>query len=107
MSEQPTLFAPPPADGNLTDRQTFVLDLLRATPGGLEDVEVGARLHARRGRHASVDICQWCAEEGKGVLEALRRRGLVVRRRSGSWQPLQGGTPEGHDPSTAALPEGF
>lgn len=110
MTDQPTLFAPPPADGNLTDRQAYVLELVRTTPGGIEDVDVGARLHARRGKHASVDTCPWCADEGKGVLEALRRRGLVIRRRTGAWQATTGGTPapiDGHDPSTAPLPEGF
>ena len=107
MSDQATLFTPPPADGNLTPKQRYVLDLVRTTPGGIEDVDVGARLHARRGRHASVDTCPWCAEEGKGVLEALRRRGLLIRRRTGAWQALTDGTPapvDGHDPATGDIP---
>lgn len=107
MSDHPTLFAPPPADGDLTERQRFALNLVRRTAGGVTDEEIGAHLHARRGRHISTDVCRWCSDEGRGVLEALRKRGLVTRRRTGVWQAHHDQARDGTDPSSAEFPAGF
>ena len=101
----PRLFRPPSADGSLTPRQQFVYDLLASAPRSAE--EVGAWLHqARRAgfpltagaasgpaRPCSCslslgrDPCAFAAEAAWGVLRALRKRELVVRRReSGLWE---------------------
>ena len=109
--EHPTLFTPPPATGGLTDRQETALAHVRATPRGATDEDVGAALHAVRERrpHPAHDPCEWCATDGRSVLEALRRRDLVVRRRSGNWQAETGQTPAAGsiDPDSAEFPEGY
>jgi len=92
-----TLFTPPPATGDLTPRQRFVYDLLSRPRS---DDEIGAWLYAARGVFpltrrggpppTSGTPSQWFAENGRAVLSALRRRGLVVRRRSGFWERKDG-----------------
>lgn len=106
---QPSLFSPPPADGNLTDRQRVVLGLLEEHPEGICRDDAGRSLHA---------LCQWCEkaraggnlagqcvyarDDGRAVLEALVKRGLARRRRGGVYQP----TRRPHTQSDS-LPEGF
>lgn len=111
MTEQPTLFTPPPATGGLTPRQEQALEHVRAAAGGATDEDVGAALHATRERrpHPRREPCEWCASDGRSVLEALRRRDLVVRRRSGNWQALEGQTPAAGaiDPRSTEFPEGY
>jgi hypothetical protein len=85
MASAPTLFEPPAADGNLTYRQALVLDLVRSWPEGVRADEASAAWHERRGVHSTDTRCLYCASDGRSVLFALRRRGLVVRRRSGMW----------------------
>lgn len=86
MTSPPTLFQPPPADGNLTDRQTLALNLVRNTPGGTTSEHVGALLHHANGKHEAHVVCEWCADTGQQTLTALRRRGLVRKRQTGMWQ---------------------
>ncbi|MDQ5821308.1 MAG: hypothetical protein M3540_07710 [Actinomycetota bacterium] len=81
---------PPNVAVTLTDRQAFVLEQVRRTEGGLTADEAGALLHERRGKHDAGVRCEWCAVEGRGALNELRRKGLVVRRRSGHWQAIVG-----------------
>jgi hypothetical protein len=111
-----TLF---PLEPLLTERQAFALAELERL-GGLDDTELGARLHARKGKHADWQRCEWCSTDGRGVLKALRAKGLVRRRKDGCWLPLiiavkgsESGskrldtTEAAYDPRTAVWPEGF
>lgn len=101
------LFKPPPADGNLGERQSFVLELVRARPEGVTETDAGARWHEQRGFHSADRPCAYCATTGRSILVSLRyKRELVTRRRSGVWT-LAGRTPsavEGHDPATGEIP---
>ena len=83
--EQPSLFVLPAAP-ILTERQALALKLVTDF-GGLDAAELGAHLHARRGTHEAGGRCAYCGTEGRSVLSALRKKGLVVRRKTGSWQP--------------------
>jgi hypothetical protein len=102
-----TLF---PLEPLLTERQAFALAELERL-GGLDDTELGARLHARKGKHADWQRCEWCSTDGRGVLKALRAKGLVRRRKDGCW--FESGskrldtTEAAYDPRTAVWPEGF
>jgi hypothetical protein len=90
-------------------RQQLILAAL--TEGPLTDDEAGALIHGARGKHAAEKRCLYCAQEGRGVLVSLRKRGLCIRRRSGQWERkgVRGSQrpPDGYDPSTAPFPEGF
>jgi hypothetical protein len=77
----------------LTERQQFVLERIEAVEGGLAVDEVGSLLHERSGKHSAGLRCDYCGSDGRSVLAALRRKGLLVRRRKGLWQskrPLGG-----------------
>lgn len=84
---QPDLFGNEPDEHGLTERQRAAWDLVRTTPGGVTADEVGASWHAHRGKHAEDQRCKFCAEEGASVLRSKALYPLVVRRRSGQWQP--------------------
>lgn len=73
-----------PKQRELGKRQQFALQLIRDNDGLTSD-EVGARIHAWRGKHHPDSRCDFCGQEGKSVLRSLRARGLVVRRQSGEW----------------------
>lgn len=73
----------------LTERQEFALRAIEKADGGLAADELGAALHERRGKHDRGLRCEWCQSEGQGVAGELRRKGLVVRRRSGCWESLR------------------
>jgi hypothetical protein len=109
VSEQPTLFPPPPATGTLTERQRFVFDQLQAHTlqgDALTADEVGALLCERAGRHDSGSRCDWDATNGRSVLRALAKKGLAKRRRSGGWialGPARAEKPVDADP----FPEGY
>lgn len=97
------LFLVPP---RLTERQQVALDLTAGD--GATDLEVGVELHARKGcgycrEHQP---CEYAASTGREVLVALRKKGLVVRRRSGLWQHVGTATSAagGYDPATAEIP---
>lgn len=79
----------------LTDKQQRGYDLVRETAGGITADELGAQLHADRGKHHPDSRCQWCTEEGMGVLGSKAVGPLVIRRRgSGRFEPRDGsGTP--------------
>jgi len=77
-----------PDEPKLTDRQQYVLDLVETTSSATATF-VGMMLHGRRGKHDEHRPCVYCEDEGRGVLVALRKKGLVVRRRSGLWQSLR------------------
>lgn len=87
MTDQRPLFRPPPATGKLTPRQEAVYEAL--TRGGLTEVDAGLLLH--RGKHDSNMPCTYCEDNGRGVLTALRKKGLVKRaRETGLWERLDG-----------------
>lgn len=84
---QPQLFDAGP--GHLTERQQFVLDLLKRHPeDGVTADEVGAALCERAGRHDAGSRCNWDATNGRSVLQALRKKGLARRPRSGGWRVI-------------------
>lgn len=110
MSEQPTLFTPPPATGNLSDRQRFVFESLQASTAqgdGLTADEVGALLCERAGRHDSGERCDWDATNGRSVLKALRKKGLAKNSRARGWIALDVPEPESASPATDPFPEGY
>lgn len=88
---QEALFDVPAEPKKRTDRQELVLQAVqRAGIDGIDAADAGAILCARRGRHSADDRCQWDGMNGKGVLEELRAKGLVVYRRAkgslpGAW----------------------
>lgn len=86
MAEQLELV---PAEPKLTDRQRYALELLEQYELGASAVLIGLAWHTRRGKHDGRQPCAFCESDGRGVLTELRRKGLVVRRRSGLWQSLR------------------
>lgn len=102
---QPTLFKPPARTGAMTPRQQLAHDLLAQHPDGLTATTIGQAIHQRnRCRYCHEIPCRYAQETGKTTLGQLRRRGLVVRRRTGRWQlrdqPVTGS-------QTDTFPEGF
>jgi len=120
----PTLFDEPPRP-KLTEKQAFGLEHVRQFEEGVTADELGALLHERRRVHAAGERCDWCASEGRSILEPLRRKGLLIRRRTGLWQITRVGrgvrvdterTPppsrpsqqqSAYDPASAPWPTGF
>jgi hypothetical protein len=95
----------------LTERQRFALNLIGQLGPAPSD-ELGAHMHARRGKHGADQRCEWCAREGKGIGAELLAKNLVKQRRGEGWV-LVGAiasareSTSGYDPATAAFPEGF
>lgn len=91
MTAQRTLFDPGPADGALTPHQAAVYAAAQdAGPrGGITASEAGALVHSRRAVHAAAGRCVHCRGDGRAVLDALKKRGLVKRRKSGVYQPVR------------------
>lgn len=89
------LFEPPEPLPVLTEKQVRGYMLAQSTPGGITADELGAIEHERRGRHHRDSRCEWCAAEGKSVLESVALKPLLVRRRElGRYVPRDGsGTP--------------
>lgn len=87
----------------LTDRQQLAWDHVRSHHGVTDD-EVGAILHAHRGRHHSDERCTWCAKEGLGALRSQPLRVLATRKRGGAWVPRDpaDSIATGEPPATAA-----
>jgi hypothetical protein len=100
------LFALPPADGNLTWRQQSVLDLVRAHGSrGIPSEQAGALAHAQSSKHGQETRCRFCRDDGRSILVALRKRGLVKQRRADGFWTTPSAPPEsGYDPATAAIP---
>jgi hypothetical protein len=110
VTDQPTLFQPPPPTGNLTPRQAFVFDQLQAHTAqgdGLTADEVGALLCERAGRHDSGTRCDFDARNGMGVLRSLRKKNLAKRRRAGGWVALGVERTDSPSPESDPFPEGF
>lgn len=91
MAEQAHLFDPPPATGQLTERQRFVYDHLLAHTvqgDGLSADEVGALLCERSGRHDAGTRCDFDGRNGRSVLKSLKAKGLARNKRVGGWFAL-------------------
>jgi hypothetical protein len=70
------------AEPKLTDRQQFALRIVKdAGPDGVTSDEVGAAWCAQNGKHTVDTRCQWDGSNGRQVLKALEKRGLVKYRR--------------------------
>lgn len=92
------LFAPPLADGNLSQRQQIIYDLLQSEPKGVRAIDAGNHLHRTKTNPclycSDERTCQYAARDANQVLDSLRgspqdpkARRLVVRRReTGRWQ---------------------
>jgi hypothetical protein len=80
-----------PAEPKLTARQAFAYDLVRR-PRRAE--EVGRWLHIAFGsscRCSETETCHWADSAGVQMLSALRRKGLLIRRRETRlWERLDG-----------------
>lgn len=93
MTQLGLLPTPPP---RLTENQEHALNAVRSTPGGILADELGANIHERRltdGHvgHTAVSRCPYCHRDGTQMLQALKKKGLVTRRRkTGRWQPTGG-----------------
>lgn len=71
------LFEIRPEPRPLTDRQAWIFQyIVEAGAEGLEPAELGALMHARHGRHAAGDRCQFCGSDG---LQALKERAIADR----------------------------
>ena len=97
----------------LTDRQQHALTLI-TEHGPIPSAELGAHMHARRGRHDATTSCTWCAEEGKTVARELRRKELVRYRRNTGWyavgttgKPRRERETSGYNPATTPWPDGY
>jgi hypothetical protein len=73
----------------LTARQQAAWDLVRGTAGGCTAEEVGYHLHTLKGKHGVATTCTYCASEGLSVLRSKALRPLVIRRRTGLWEPRE------------------
>lgn len=85
-----------PPDTPLTERQRLALQLIAARQPVPSD-ELGAELHFYRRAHGGSghspdERCAWCADEGKQMGAALRKKGLVKMLRDQGWV-LHGYTP--------------
>lgn len=101
-----TLFTPQPAEGNLTWRQQSVLDLVRRHGAqGISSEMAGALWHSILSKHSAEGRCRFCRSDGRSILVALRKRGLVKERRvDGFWAMPSPPSDAGYDPATAAIP---
>jgi hypothetical protein len=75
------------ATPKLTPRQALAFQLVKVAPNGTTAEWLGAELHARKGKHPVAEPCQWCESEGLSVLRSKALRPLVIRRRTGLWEP--------------------
>lgn len=83
MSEQLHL-VDVPAVRPLTPRQQLALEFIGSHDGVTSD-EVGAHLHAHRGRrpHSVDERCDWCARDGRAVATSVALKPLVTAKRRG------------------------
>jgi hypothetical protein len=91
VTNHPTLFDPGEATGAMTSAQTLIWQAVQDSgpQGGLTPTQAGRLLHADKGAHPEAESCQWCRSAGKGVLENLKARRLVRRRKTGVYQPVR------------------
>lgn len=96
MNARP-LFAPPLADGNLSQRQQIIYDLLQSSPNGVRAIDAGNHLHRTKTNPclycSDLVTCAFASRDANQVLDSLRgspndprARRLVVRRRDGRWE---------------------
>ena len=102
-----TLFKPPPVDGNLGERQAFVLELVRERPEGVTETEASATGTRRAASTRPLDAAT--TARARGAASSSRcatKRELVTRRRSGVWTiaDREPSAIEGHDPATGEIP---
>jgi hypothetical protein len=77
-----------PATPVLTARQESAWTYLRSRAGGCTTVELGAYLHALKGKHPDREPCLYCGSEALSVLRSKALRPLVIHRRKlGVWEP--------------------
>ena len=101
MTTQRTLFDPGEATGAMTAHQQTVWQAVKESDGGLTPTQAGRAIHASTGAHAEDFTCQFCRSTGRAVLDNLRDRQLVKRRRTGVYQSVR--KPERAD----QWPDGF
>lgn len=91
MTVQRHLFDPGEATGAMTPHQQLIWHAVQNSgpQGGLTPTQAGRIIHASNGAHDEDFTCQFCRSSGKGVLENLKARKLVKRRRSGVYQPVK------------------
>jgi len=65
--------------------QEAVLKLLADTPDGCSADEIGAAIHAARGKHAIDEICRWCGPDSRDVVRALEKKQLIRRTSNGQF----------------------
>lgn len=87
MSDQTTLFGDDrPEDLDLGVAQRAVIRKLRRL-GSLDRAEVGAIVHAGRGKHSIDEVCPFCGDDGDDVIESLTLRRLVEQGPDGVIRP--------------------
>lgn len=78
----------------LTPRQAAALELVRqAGHDGIPAGEIGAHWHAHQGKHPAGRRCQYCQDEGSGVLRSKALAPLVKRRRKDGMYVLRHAEP--------------
>lgn len=66
--------------GRVAPRQETVLQLLAEHPeDGCSLDEIGAAIHAARGKHTVDEVCKWCGPDGRDIMRALERKGTVEK----------------------------
>ena len=84
--KQAHLFDPGPGEANLSANQQIVWEAVKESEGGITPTAAGRAIHASTGAHAEDVTCQFCRSTGRAVLDNLRDRQLVKRRRTGVYQ---------------------
>jgi hypothetical protein len=96
-----------PATPVLTGRQESAWTYLKTRAGGCTTVELGAYLHALKGRHPDGEPCLYCASEALSVLRSRALKPLVIHRRTrGVWEPRdRADRTDGRGAQTDELPD--
>lgn len=72
----------------LTERQQFALETIERLGGCTLD-ELGAHMHARRGKHQPDSRCDYCQDEGSQVAGELRGKDWLRRLPNGIWASVR------------------
>ena len=86
--KQAHLFDPGPGEGAMTSHQQIVWQAIQDA-GELTPILAGRIIHASNGAHPANVTCEWCRSTGRAVLDNLRDRQLVKRRRTGVYQAVR------------------
>lgn len=106
MTEQLDVFGGTRTVGRAAPRQDAVLELLALHPDGISVDEAGAAAHASSGKHSIEELCAYCSIDGKSILRALERKGVIEKSSVvGKWivkvdRPAEGA-------AFGEFPEGF